>query len=186
MNNYSILNLPMCHILTMNQFKILLKLCVVAGAIFIFSSTTDSRSQTNTPNEFYQGLSAYNLGKFGKAAVIWSRLAEKGSAKAKSGLGTLYYTGSGVRRDFAYARKLFLEAAQENIPQAHMFLSLMYRRGDGVRQSYLLSYMWCDIAIGAGHVGATYVVQDLAEYMTGEEVQEAQRLSSEWREINLK
>ncbi len=170
----------------MGQFKILLKLCVVAGAIFVFSSTTKSRAEPKSPNEFYQGLSAYNIGKFGKAAVIWSRLAEKGSAKAKSGLGTLYYTGSGVPRNFAYARKLFLQAAQENIPQAQMFLSLMHRRGDGVRQSYILSYMWCDIAIGAGHEGATYVVQDLAEHMTGDEVQEAQRLSSEWREINLK
>ena len=170
----------------MNRYIKFLKLCALAGAVFFLSSAIEGRAQTGSSNEFYQGLSAYNLGKFGKAAVIWSRLAEKGSANAKSGLGTLYYTGSGVRRDFAYARKLFLEAALENIPQAHMFLSLMHRRGDGVPQSYLLSYMWCDIAIGAGHEGATYVVQDLAEHLSGEEVQEAQRLSSEWREFNLK
>ena len=143
-------------------------------------------AKSNTSNEFYQGLSAYNTGKFGVAAVIWSRLAEQGSAKAQSGLGTLYYTGSGVPRDFQRARKLFHAAAQKNVPQAQMFLSLMYRRGDGVRQSYLISYMWCDIAISAGHEGATYVIQEIAEHLTGEEVLEAQRLSAEWRELNLK
>jgi len=146
----------------------------------------DTRAKAKSSNEFYQGLSAYNLGKYEVAALLWSRLAEQGSAKAQSGLGTLYYTGSGVIKDFDRARELFIAAAQKNVPQAQMFLSLMYRRGDGVRQSYLISYMWCDIAISAGHEGATYVIQDIAEHLTGEEVLEARRLSSEWREINLK
>jgi TPR repeat protein len=146
----------------------------------------DTPAKAKSANEFYQGLSAYNVGKYEVAALIWSRLAEKGSAKAQSGLGTLYYTGSGVTKDFDRARKLFIAAAQKNIPQAQMFLSLMYRRGDGVRQSYLISYMWCDIAISAGHEGATYVIQDIAEHLDGEEVLEAQRLSAEWRNINLK
>lgn len=158
---------------------------VVWTAVFLMM-TVEGRAETKQGSEFFQGLTAYNLGKYGKAAVIWSRLAESGNAKAKSSLGTLYYTGSGVPRDFNRARELFLAAAQANIPQAHMFLSLMYRRGDGVRRSYLLSYMWSDIAVGAGHEGATYVVQEIAEHLTGEEVHEAQRLASEWRDINLK
>jgi len=162
---------------------------VIINVIFSlasFTMTTEGRGEIKQGSEFSQGLTAYNLGKYGKAAVIWSRLAENGHAKAKSGLGTLYYTGSGVPRDFSHARELFLAAAQANIPQAHMFLSLMYRRGDGVRQSYLLSYMWCDNAVGAGHEGATYVVQEIAEHLSGKEVHEAKRLASEWREINLK
>ena len=163
-----------------------LKFIFVVVAVVFFLIATEGRTETKQGSKFFQGLTAYNLGKFGKAAVIWSRLAENGNAKAKSGLGTLYYTGSGVPRDFNRARELFLAAAQANIPQAHMVLSLMYRRGDGVRQSHLLSYMWCDNAIGAGHEGATYVIQEIAEHLTGEEVSEAQRLASEWRDINLK
>jgi hypothetical protein len=46
--------------------------------------------------------------------------------------------------------------------------------------------MWCDNAVGAGHEGATYVVQEIAEHLSGKEVHEAKRLASEWREINLK
>ncbi len=153
--------------------------------VIIFAGVS-SHARAKTSNDFFQGLSAYNTGKFDVAALIWSRLAEQGSAKAQSGLGTLYYTGSGVTKDFARARELFVAAAQKNVPQAQMFLSLMYRRGDGVRQSYLIAYMWCDIAISAGHEGASYVIQTIAEYLSSEEVLEAQRLSAEWREINLK
>ncbi len=159
---------------------------VIGLTALIYVGATDTCAKAKITGNFFQGLSAYNTGKFGVAAVIWSRLAEQGSAKAQSGLGTLYYTGSGVPRDFQRARKLFQSAAQKNIPQAQMFLSLMYRRGDGVRQSYLISYMWCDIAISAGHEGASYVIEEIAEHLTGEEILEAQRLSAQWREINLK
>ena len=157
-----------------------------AIALLILGWPLAGQGESKAANNFYNGLSAYNLGKYGKAALIWSRLAEKGSAKAQSSLGTLYYTGSGVTRDFDRARELFIAAAQQNVPQAQMFLSLMYRLGDGVSQSYLLSYMWCDIAISAGHEGASYVIQEIAEHLNDEEVLEAQRLSSEWREIILK
>jgi TPR repeat protein len=143
-------------------------------------------AQANIESEFNKGTTAYNTGDFSTAAFIWGKLADEGSAKAKSALGTLYYTGSGVPRDFDRARELFLEAAAGNVPQAHMFLSLMYRKGDGVRQSYTLAYMWCDIAIAAGHEGASYVILNLAEHLTGEETLEAQRLAAEWRSLHLK
>ncbi|NQV55049.1 MAG: sel1 repeat family protein [Rhodospirillales bacterium] len=131
-------------------------------------------------------MNAYNQGDFQTAADIWLRLAGNGHGKAQSGLALLYYTGSGVERDFARARTLFLKAAVQNVPQAQMFLSLMYRRGDGVQQSYLRSYMWCDIAVGSGDEAASYVRETIAEYLTGAEVTEAQRLSSEWRDFHLK
>ncbi len=67
-----------------------------------------------------------------------------------------------------------------------MFLSLMYRKGDGVRQSYVLAYMWCNIAIAVGHERASYVILNLAEHLTGEETLEAQRLAAEWRSLHLK
>ena len=62
-----------------------------------------------------------------------------------------------------------------------MFLSLMYRRGDGVPQSYLVSYMWCDVAVGFGHEGATYILQTIAEHLTEDAIQKARQMSSEWR-----
>ena len=84
--------------------------------------------------EFKRGMTAYNSGAFREAAQIWGRLAENGSANAQSGLGLLYYTGSGVPLDYARARKLFVAAAKRNVPQAQMFLSFMYRYGEAASQ----------------------------------------------------
>ncbi len=67
-----------------------------------------AHAQSNVEAEFNKGTTAYNIGDFGTAAFIWGKLADEGSAKAKSALGTLYYTGSGVPRDFDRARELFL------------------------------------------------------------------------------
>ena len=46
----------------------------------------------------------------------------------------------------------------------------MYRRGDGVPQSHLVSYMWCDIAVGFGHEAAIYVRQTIAEHLTEDSI----------------
>ncbi len=155
-------------------------------ALIPSASASETALSADINIEFKKGLTAYNLGKFQTAARIWKRIADKGVGSAQSGLALLYYTGSGVAKDFGLARKLFLEAAVQNVPQAQMFLSLIYRNGDGVRQSYVHSYMWCDIAVGAGDEGASYVRERIAENMTADEVAEAQRLSSEWRAFYLK
>jgi TPR repeat protein len=160
------------------------KFAVIAAAatMALLVLASPARAVDEAGAAFKRGLSAYNSGAYTEAAQIWSRLADQGSANAQSSLGLLYYSGSGVQTDYGRARKLFLEAAKRNIPQAQMFLSLMYRRGDGVRQSYVMSYMWCDIAVSAGHEAASYVRLTIAEYLSGDEVLQAQRLSSEWRQ----
>jgi len=162
---------------------------LTAGFVALMSlalTASPARAVDVSDAEFKRGMSAYDSGAFGKAAQIWGRLAENGSANAQSGLGLLYYTGSGVPLDYARARKLFVAAAKRNVPQAQMFLSFMYRYGEGVRQSYILSYMWCDLAVSAGHPSAIYVCQNIAEYINGDEVLQAQRLASEWRQHNFR
>jgi TPR repeat protein len=159
---------------------------VTAGVMAIVLSLSAAQAETASPNSFRRGMTAYNLGEFSEAARIWSRLAEQGSGNAQSGLGLLYYTGSGVPRDFGHAHKLFLAAAKKIIPEALMFLSLMYRRGDGVPQSYLMSYMWCDLAVGVGHEGASYVRPLIAEHLSAKNVLKAQQLAAAWRNHNFR
>lgn len=158
---------------------------VAVGVTAIVLALSAARAEFSSPDEFRRGKTAYELGKFGDAARIWSRLAEHGSGNAQSGLGLLYYTGSGVPRNYRLAQKLFLAAAKQYIPEALMFLSLMYRRGDGVQQSYLMSYMWCDIAVGVGHEGASYTCPLIAEHLSGANVLKAQQLSAAWRNHNF-
>lgn len=162
------------------------RLAAVVGAIATLLLVSIAVAEVVSPDEFRRGMIAYNIGEFDKAAKIWSRLAEKGSGNAQSGLGLLYYTGSGVPQNYDHAHDLFLAAAKQNIPEALMFLSLMYRRGDGVVQSYLMSYMWCDIAVGVGHEGASYVRPLIAEHLSAKNVLKAQQLSAAWRNHNFK
>jgi TPR repeat protein len=164
-----------------NKYSALLS----AGLVATLLTASPAKAVEGSSAEFKRGMSAYNSGAFVQAANIWGRLSANGSAIAQSSLGLLYYTGSGVPVDLARARKLFVAAAKANVPQAQMFLSLMYRRGEGVRQSYIMSYMWCDIAVGAGHEAASYVRETIGEFMNGDEVLQAQRLASEWRQHNL-
>ena len=133
---------------------------------------------------FQEGLSAYNAGEFERAAKLWAPLAEAGNANAQSGLGFLYYSGFGVRRDFDLARDLFLKAAAKGVVQSQMFLSLMYFRGDGVRRDYKLAYMWSDNAVAAGYDEALEFRAIVSQHLRPEEVQEASRLASAWRVQN--
>jgi TPR repeat protein len=130
---------------------------------------------------FYEGLRAFNSGQFEEAAAIWEPLAGQGDANSESSLALLYYTGFGVQRDFDTARGLFLSAAQQGVVQAQMFLSLMYYKGDGVRRDYKVAYMWSDIAMAAGFDQAADFRSMVAENLTPDETQEAQKLAVEWR-----
>ena len=169
----------------MNRRRILLTplMAGLAASALLLSAV---RADVAGPNEFKLGMTAYNLGHFIEAARVWSGLAKQGSGNAQSGLGLLYYTGRGVPRDFHRAHNLFLAAAKQSVPEALMFLSLMYRRGDGVPQSHLVSYMWCDIAVGFGHEAAIYVRQTIAEHLTEDSILMAQKMSSEWRNNTFK
>ena len=169
----------------MNRLRMLLAL-LIAGLTASVLLLTAARADFAAPDGFKHGMTAYNLGNFGEAARIWSALADQGSGNAQSGLGLLYYTGRGVPRDFHRAHNLFLAAAKKSVPEALMFLSLMYRRGDGVPQSHLVSYMWCDIAVGFGHEAAIYVRQTIAEHLTEDSILMAQKMSSEWRNHTFK
>ena len=131
--------------------------------------------------KFRDGLSAYNAGDFERAAQIWAPLAAEGDANSQSGLGLLYYSGFGVRRDFDLARNLFLKAAEHGVVQAQMFLSYIYYFGHGVRRDYKLAYMWSDNAVAEGYDQAIDFRSRVANHMSPEDAAEAARLASSWR-----
>ena len=65
---------------------------LTAGFVALMSlalTTSPARAVDVSDAEFKRGMSAYDSGAFGKAAQIWGRLAENGSANAQSGLGLL-------------------------------------------------------------------------------------------------
>lgn len=139
-----------------------------------------ARAEERVPG-FYDGLVAYNRGDFGKAAGLWHPLAMAGDANAQCSLGLLYLLGTGVRRDSALARRLFLQSARQGVVQAQMYLSLIYLRGEGVQQNFKVAYMWSDIALAAGYGEAVDIRDLIAENLTPDQVREATNMAADWR-----
>lgn len=153
---------------------------LVAIVLACLVLTTTRAEERVTGARFYDGLVAYNMGDFAKAAELWHPLAGAGDGNAQSGLGLLYLSGSGVRRDNTLARRLFLQAARQGIVQAQMFLSLIYLRGEGVRQDFKIAYMWSDIALAAGYGEAVDLRDSIAENLTPDQVREATKMAADW------
>ena len=154
----------------------------LVGIVLVCLVLATARAAERVPaGRFYDGLVAYNMGDFAKAAEVWHPLALVGDGNSQCGLGLLHLTGFGVRRDSELARRLFLKAARQGIIQAQMYLSLIYLRGEGVRQDFRIAYMWSDIALAAGYGEAVDFRDLIAENLTPDQVREATKMAADWR-----
>lgn len=130
---------------------------------------------------FYDGISAYNSGDYGAALRHWRPLAEKGDAKAQSGLGFLHHKGLGLTQNSAEAARWFYLAAVQGRVEAQTFLGIMHFRGDGVARNPVLAHMWCDLAVGAGYEQALDCREAASRRLTQSQIEESQRLVIEFR-----
>jgi len=73
-------------------------------------------------SSLYDGVIAYNSGKYEKAYQLWATLAQEGDHRAQYNLGTLYNTGKGVPQNEAEAIKWFQMAADQGNKFAKMSL----------------------------------------------------------------
>jgi TPR repeat protein len=95
-------------------------------------------------------------------------------------LGTKYADGIEVPKDYTLAAKYFKLAADQGYAQAQLKLGLAYHCGDGVPKNHTLAYMWYNIAAANGIKLAATLRGFEEKYMSSYQIQEAQRLSSEW------
>jgi TPR repeat protein len=58
-------------------------------------------------------------------------------------------------------------------------LGLLYIQGLGVPEDYVLGYMWINLAAASGLAGAVSVRDALAQRMTPEQTNEAQKLAKQ-------
>ncbi len=63
-------------------------------------------------------------------------------------------------------------------------LGLLYSTGQGVDSDYIAAHMWFNLAAMQGDEAAREERADLAQFMSGEEVAEAQRQAREWIETH--
>ena len=115
-------------------------------------------------------------------AVKWFRLAaSKQSEVAQRSLGFAYKFGQGVSQDYTEAARWFRLAADQGEALAQEELGAFYANGQGVPKDYVRAHMWLNLSAAQGNQLATKYRTTVSNYMTPEQIAEAQRLAGEWK-----
>ena len=61
-----------------------------------------------------------------------------------------------ARQDYQLAAQIFLPLAEQWDPRAQTYIGVMYLRGKGVPQNFLVAAYWLHLAAGAGYPEAQY------------------------------
>ena len=81
--------------------------------------------------------------------------------------------------------KWFRKAAKHGDPDVQFNLGVMYFKGQGVPQDYVLAHKWINLAAsrstGEAREKFVKVRHSIAEEMTPRQIAEAQRLAREWK-----
>ena len=105
--------------------------------------------------------------------------AVAGDAAAQYSLGSKYYNGVGVPKDYAEAVKWFRKAAEQGLAFGQTSLGAMYGNGDGVPKDLVQAHVWWNIAGANGDKDAKKLLALVEEQMTPEQKAEAMKLARE-------
>jgi TPR repeat protein len=86
-----------------------------------------------------------------------------------------------IKGDYATALQLLRPLAEQGNAEAQFNLGVMYVRGQGVSQDYVLGHMWFNLATSRGNKDAAQARDIAALHMTPAQIAEAQRLAREWK-----
>ncbi len=100
--------------------------------------------------------------------------AEQGGARGQSVLAFLYSNGRGVPQDHGEALRWARLAAEQGSPSARSLLGMNDMAGRGVEQDFVTGYMWLTLA------GDTNARTRLAEFLTPEQIAEAEARARDW------
>lgn len=100
----------------------------------------DDRAQLQT------GQSAFNRQDYQTALATWTPLAAKGLDDAQYGLGFMYESGWGVKKDYVKAYQWYRRAAEQGHAKSQFNLGLLYQAGLGVPKNEALANYWIQSA----------------------------------------
>lgn len=126
-------------------------------------------------------VSAETEKKSGPLKMI-QELAEKGSAKMQASLAGLYAKGEGLSQDYKEAAKWFERAADQGHTDAQAALADLYSQGKGVEKDLKKAYMHLTVLAQDGEKSASKMRDKIAESMSSEQIEEAEKMASEWIE----
>ncbi len=117
-----------------------------------------------------------------KGAEYYKRAAADGNARAQALLAFLYTVGRGVKKDHGKALQWYLLAADSGDAYAQLDVARIYRSGTNVDRDYVQAYKWyfivskndeiCDCLLDGKDM--------VAAKMSGQEIQQAEKLAAEW------
>ncbi len=123
-------------------------------AVLLCCYVIDTAQAAPADSAFRSGLSAYNSGDYARAKSIWEPLAQNEDAASQAGLGFLYHRGFGMAVDDNKAAYWLRKAAEHGQPEGQLMLGSLYFYGQGVIQSYVQAFAWCDLAQDNGNADA--------------------------------
>lgn len=97
----------------------------------VYDVTANSRVIVDGTNGFSVTVDGREIGGFSEIDQLRAD-AEAGEAVAQNNLGNRYYFGNGVEQDYARANELYLQAANQGLPEAQSNLAWSYWNGEGV------------------------------------------------------
>jgi uncharacterized protein len=103
--------------------------------------------------------------------------------EAQTFVGDMYSNGEGTPKDDAKAVMWYQKAASSGNAHAQQNLGVAYISGDGVAIDLVLGYAWSNLASGQGNVDAGKNRNIAATRMSPNEIAEAQRLASNWKQF---
>lgn len=122
----------------------------------------DAEAQANL------GIMLQSRGEYQKAAYWYQQAANAGISNAQYNMGTLYFNGEGVPKNYATALQWFQMAAQRDNAYAEFQLGLMHFSGQGVPKNSEREIYWYKKAANQGLAAAAYNLGVI--YANGEEV----------------
>jgi TPR repeat protein len=100
------------------------------------TTPASSEGTAASAGSYIDGSEAYLRGDYPTAMRILRPLDEQGNIKAQYVLGSMYYFGKGVQRNYAQAFRWWQAAAVGGHSGAQFALGRMYIEGAGVPQNY--------------------------------------------------
>lgn len=85
-----------------------------------------------------------------------------------------------MRQDDARAATWSIKAAEQGQAEAQLLLGTLFFFGQGVPQSYVSAYAWCEIAETNGQSDAQECRDAALEHMSTEETKQSFKLVADW------
>lgn len=104
----------------------------------------------NNAGTYEDAMEAYLKGDFAQAVNLWRSLAENGDLASQDSLGSMYFQGLGVPKDYREAYKWYRLGAEQGWAKAQFNLGSMYFDGLGVPQDYREAFKWYHLSAGQG------------------------------------